>query len=238
MTMKFKTYLTIFFTAILTPFVIIVFFRTGTGGLGGLLITLLILFFALTALIISTIGVIRADTDKPRKKYYWITAIVAVVLFVSTHGFQLTVADWLFLKFRESKLTTFTTELKKYDKIKEMSDGQGYWKSVNFTSIEANIASVDTSGKFAKKYFLDDILKRDGIDKEHYEFFRNILVETDLISFTTLKDGTISFTIDGFMDNCYGIAYSETGTQPDGNDCGRIIRWKKIGNNWYAWATT
>ena len=119
-----------------------------------------------------------------------------------------------------------------------MSDGQRYWKSVNFTSIEANIASVDTSGKFAKKYFLDDILKRDGIDKEHYEFFRNILVETDLISFTTLKDGTISFTIDGFIDNCYGIAYSETGTQPNANDCGQIIRWKKIGNNWYAWGTT
>src|SRR6187549_2603681 len=132
MTMKFKTYLTIFFTAILTPFVTIVFFRT--GGLGGLLITLLILCFALIALIISTIGVIRADTDKPRKKYYWIAAIVAVVVFVSTHGFQLTVADWLFLKFRESKLTTFITELKKYDKIKEMSDGQGYWKSVNFPS--------------------------------------------------------------------------------------------------------
>src|SRR5688500_1633393 len=130
MTMKFKTYLIIFFTAILTPFVTILFFiRTGS-----LLIILSILFFALIALIISTIGVIRADTDKPRKKYYWITAIIAVVLFVSTFGFQRTVADWLFLKFRESKLTTFITELKKYDKIKEMSDGQRYWKSVNFTS--------------------------------------------------------------------------------------------------------
>ena len=235
--MKFKTYLTIFFTAILTPFVTVVFFRTG-GGLGGLLITLLILLFALIALIISTIGVIRADTDKPRKKYYWITAIVAVVLFVSTHGFQLAAADWLFLKFRESKLTTFITELKKYNKIKQMSDGQRYRNSVNFTLIEADIASVDTTRKFEKKYFLDDILKRDGIEKKHYEFFRNILVETDIRSFSTLEDGTISFTIDGFIDNCYGIAYSETGTQPNGNDCGRIISWRKIGNNWYAWGTT
>lgn len=231
---KFKTYLIIFFSAILTPYVTIVFFiRTSS-----LLIILPILFFSLVTLIISTIGVIKVSPHKPRKKYYWITAILAVVLFVFSYSFQLTAADWIFFKFRESKLTTFISELKKYEKIHEMSDGQRYWKSINFTSVEANIADVDTSGEYGRKYFLDDILKRDGIDKEHYEFFRSILVETDLISFTTLEDGTISFTIDGFLDNCYGIAYSETGKQPNGNDCGRIINWRKIGDNWYAWGTT
>jgi hypothetical protein len=234
MTTKFKTYLMIYFTAILTPFVTIVFFlKTGS-----LLVILPVLFFAWITLIISTVGVIKADSDKPRKKYYWITAIIAVILFHSTYVFQLRAADWIFFKSRENKLTTFITEIKRYDKIKQMSDGQRYWKSINSTLIEANITSVDTSRKFTKKYFLDDILKRDGIDKKRYERFRNILVETDLISFTTLNDGTISFTIDGFMDNCYGIAYSETGIQPNGNDCGRIIRWTKIGDNWYAWGTT
>jgi hypothetical protein len=224
----------IYFTAILTPFVTIVFFlKTGS-----LLVILPVLFFAWITLIISTVGVIKADSDKPRKKYYWITAIIAVILFHSTYVFQLRAADWIFFKSRENKLTTFITEIKRYDKIKQMSDGQRYWKSINSTLIEANITSVDTSRKFTKKYFLDDILKRDGIDKKRYERFRNILVETDLISFTTLNDGTISFTIDGFMDNCYGIAYSETGIQPNGNDCGRIIRWTKIGDNWYAWGTT
>jgi hypothetical protein len=203
-----------------------------------LLIILPILFFTLVTLIVTTIGIIKADPNKLRKKYYWITTIVSIVLFVFSFSFQLTTADWIFFKFRESKLTTFISELKKYDKIKEMSDGQRYWKSINFTSIEANIAKVDTSGKYEKKYFLDDILKRDGIDKEHYEFFRNLLVETDLISFTTLEDGIVSFTIDGFLDNCYGIAYSETGKQPYTNDCGRIINWTKIGDNWYAWGTT
>lgn len=231
---KFKTYLIIFITAIFTPYVTIIFFiRTCS-----LLIILPILFFALVTLIISTIGVIKADQNKLRKKYYWITSITAILLFIFSYGFQLNAADWIFFKSRESKMTIFISELKKYNKIHEMSDGQRYWKSINFTYIEANIADIDTSGKFGRKYFLDDILKRDSIDKEHYEFFRNLLVETDLISFTTLEDGTISFTIDGFLDNCYGIAYSETGIQPNGNDCGRIINWKKIGNNWYAWRTT
>ena len=234
MTSKLKTYLTIFIISILTPYVTIVFFiRTSS-----LLIILPILFFSFVTLIISTIGVIRADQKKSRKKYYWITAIMAVVLFVFSYGFQLTAADWIFFKTRENKLTVFISEVKKYDKIKEMSDGQRYWKSINFTSIEANIANVDTISEFGRKYLLDDILKRDGIDKEQYEFFRNILVETNLISFTTLEDGTISFTIDGFLDNCYGIAYSETGVPPKYNDCGEIINWRKIGKNWYAWGTT
>lgn len=234
MTMKYKTYLTLFFTAILTPFVtIIILIRTGS-----LLVIFPILFFALITLIITTIGLIRIDLDKPRKKIYWLTAIIAVVLFVSTYGFQLTGADWLFFKLRESKLNTFISELKKYDRIKEMSDGQRYWKSINFNSIENDIGSVDASGEFGRKYFLEDILILERIDKERYEFFRNILVETDLISFTTLEDGTISFTIDGFLDNCYGTAYSQTGTRPNENDCGQIINWTKIGDSWYAWATT
>jgi hypothetical protein len=234
MTTKFKTYVIIFLSAILTPFVSILFcIRTSS-----LFIILPILFFSLVTLIISTIGVIKADPNKPRKKYYWIAAIIAVVLFVFSYKFQLTAADWIFFKFRESELTTFISELKKYDRIHQMSDGQRYWKSINFTSIEPNIADVDTSGKYNRKYSLEDILKRDGIDKEHYELFRSILIETDLISFTKLEDGTISFTIDGFIDNCYGIAYSETGTQPSGNDCGLIISWRKLGGNWYAWGTT
>src|SRR5688500_9407480 len=160
MTTKFKTYLIIFFSAILTPFVSIVFFiRTSS-----LFIILPILFFSLVTLIISTIGVIKADPNKPRKKYYWIAAIIAVVLFVFSYKFQLTAADWIFFKFRESELTTFISELKKYDRIHQMSDGQRYWKSINFTSIEPNIADDDTSGKYNRKYFLEDILKRDGID--------------------------------------------------------------------------
>lgn len=234
MTKRFKTYLIIFIIAILVPFVTIVFFiRTGS-----FLIILPILFLALVTLLTSTIEVIKADHNKQRKKYYWIIAVAAIVLFIFSYGFQLTTADWIFFKSRESKLTKFISELKKYKKIHEMSDGQRYWKSINLTSIEANIADIDTTTEFGKKYFLDDVLRRDSIDKEQYEYFKNLLVETDLISFTTLEDGTILFTIDGFLDNCYGVAYSEIGIKPNLNDCGTIINWTKIGDNWYAWDTT
>ena len=230
----FKTNLTLFIISILTPYVSTIFFLRTLD----LFIFFHILFFSLVTLIVTTISVIKTDQKKSRKKYYWMTAIFAVFFYIFSIGFQVSAANWIFFKSREKKLTIFITELKKYDKIKEMSDGQRYWKSVNFTSIEANISKVDTINELRKKFFLDDILKRDGIDKEQYEFFRNLLVETKLISFTTLEDGTISFTIGGFLDNCVGFAYSETGKPPRYNDCGEIISWRKIGKNWYVWSTT
>lgn len=231
---KFKTNLVIFIASILTPFAAVIFLLRFFG----ILICLLLFFFSFVGLIISTIGVVRHEQFRQRKKYYVITSITAVLLFIFSYGSQLYAADWFYFKVREGRLTTFITELKKYEKIKEMSDGEAFWKSFNFTPIEPELIHVDTSGRFGKKYFLEDILKRDDVDHEHYEFFRQLLIKTGFKSFATLEDGTVSFTINGFLDNCYGIAYSETGNHPDDNDCGQIIRWSKLSGNWYAWSTT
>ena len=166
-------------------------------------------------------------------------AIFSVLLFFVSYKWQLDAADFMFFKLRENKLNNFITELKNYDKIKQMSEGQRFWKSINHTSIEPDIKHVDTTqGAFGPKYFLDDILKRDGVDKEHYELFRQKLIDLGFESFTVLDDGTVSFTIDGFIDNCFGFAYSETGKSPKENDCGEIIDWTKVGNKWYSWGTT
>lgn len=210
MTTKFKTYLIIFSVAILTPYIMTIFFSQTN-----MLIILPILFFSLVALIITTIRITEADQKKSRKKYYWITAIMAIVLFFVSYNLQNRAANRIYFELRKNKLTVFVSELKKYDKIKEMSNGQRYYKTLNSTFFETNSADVDTTDK---TYFLDDILKRDRIDKEKYEFFRNILVETNQISFTTLEDGTVLFTTDGFLDKRYGIAYSEITRNNDGGE--------------------
>jgi hypothetical protein len=85
---------------------------------------------------------------------------------------------------------------------------------------------------------IDDMLKQEAVDEAHYEQLKKLLVDADIISFSTLKDGTLSFTIGGFLDNCYGLAYSETGEQPGYNDCGDIVRWERISGHWYSWGTT
>lgn len=53
-----------------------------------------------------------------------------------------------------------------------------------------------------------------------------------------VDDKTVLFMIHGMIDNCYGIAYSLSGKKPLENNCGQLIRWKRLSGNWYAWATT
>ena len=231
---KFKINLVLLITSIIIPYLSVIFFiRTAS-----MFIILVAYLFAFIVLIISTIEVRKLETNYLRRKYYWPISCMAVIIFFFSYGLQLSAADWMFFKFREAKLTQLVTEIKSYKKVIEMSDGQRYWKTFNNTSVEPDLRNVDTIEKFGGKYYLDNILKRDSVDKKHYQYFRKLLIETDLISFTTQKDGTISFTIDGFIDNCYGIAYCETELKPKTNDDGEIIRWTKIGKNWYAWSTT
>jgi len=220
--------------SILTPYIITVFFiRSST-----LLIILPLDLIALIILIISTTKYLRIVDSKKMKTVTRFSVIGAVLLYFLSYGFLLHTADYVFFKIREKRLNEFVIEIKDFNKIYEMSDGQRFWKTVNNYSIEPEIANVDTTKEFGKKYHLNDILIKEQIDKNKYEKFRQILIDVDLISFTTLNDGTISFTIDGFLDNCQGFAYSITGENPKGNDCGKIIHWKKVAKNWYAWYTT
>ena len=117
-----------------------------------------------------------------------------------------------------------------------MSDGRRYTKTLNDSLYEFNEKHVLERGYRAK--LLSDLLIDMNIDAEVHHKFRDKLAENNFTGFETFKDGTISFTTDGMLDNCYGFAYSETGEQPMFNDCGTIVRWERIGGNWYIWLTT
>ena len=52
------------------------------------------------------------------------------------------------------------------------------------------------------------------------------------------EDQTVVFFISGIVDNCHGIAYSRTGNEAKRNNCGRLVNWKRIKENWYEWGTT
>ena len=161
---------------------------------------------------------------------------IAFILYFTSYGLQLRAADFFYFKYNEKKLTMFVSEIIKYKKIKQMTDGQRYLKQLNYTQTEKNKNYVDTTG-FEKKYFLDDILIKEGISKQQYERFRQLLIETGYIDFEVLEDGTIFFTMDGFLSHVYGIAYSETGINPEEINELTIHRWDKISKNWYVWGT-
>ncbi|MGY3214063.1 hypothetical protein [Mucilaginibacter sp. HD30] len=197
-----------------------------------------IYFIALFVLIITTVRLSRRKFV--RKSLIIPIAIGSVVLFFYSYDIQLQVADAIYFKFREKQLRSLVSEIKDYRKIVEMTDGLRYWKSVNSISIEPDKKDIDTIGNElgGQKYLLDSVLNHNGIDKKIYERFRQRLIATGFISFALLEDGSISFTMDGMLDNCYGFSYSKSGTHPQFNDCGEIVRWVKISDNWYAWGTT
>jgi ASC-1-like (ASCH) protein len=226
--------LLLFLVSIITPYVGTIFFLRTTD----LLLLLAIDFMALILLIISTINLAENEADKKMKKWYGVAAVLGVLLYFFSHGLLVSTADYIFFKQRQDQLESLVAQIKEYQKIKEMSDGQRYWKTVNNISIEENIKYVDTTNILGRKYFLNDILAKEGIKIKTYEDFKSSLVSVGLINFMTLEDGTISFTHDGFLDNCHGFAYSTTGINPRINDCGDIILWKKIAKNWYKWETT
>lgn len=176
-----------------------------------------------------------------KRKNYKRNLIIAigstVLLFFLTYGFQLDAANYVFYKQREESLNQFALEIKKYGKIREMTDGKRSRKTINDSLYE--FTEKEVLNQYSPVVYLyKDLLEKLKVDEQVHIKFRDKLTENDFMSFETFKDGTISFTIGGMLDNCYGFAYSETGEQPMSNGCGRIIRWEKVQGNWYRWGTT
>jgi hypothetical protein len=234
-TNKYYIDMVLFISSIFIPYFGTIFYiRTASPH-----ILFVIFFVALVVLIVSTVKARKSASTRVKKKFLIPVAICAVILFPLSYGLQLRLADILYFKIRENQLRDLALNIKSYHKIREMSDGQRFFKTINFISIEPNkkMLSADDIG-FERKYFLDDVLSKSGIDKQKYESFRQSLIEMGFISFTILQDGSVSFTMDGMLDNCYGFSYSEGDKHPNSNDCGTIVWWVKISDNWYAWATT
>ena len=184
--------------SILTPYVFTIFIiRTSSR-----LLILPIGLVALIAIIISTTKFLKSIESTILKNIIRLGVIGMVLFFFISYGHLLSAADYIIFKLKEKRLNEFVNQIKKYNKIHEMTDGKGYHKTINDYLIELDKLEVDTIREFDKKFFLNDILKKEHLDKNKYEIFRQTLIDINLRSFTTLKDGTISFTIDGFLDNC------------------------------------
>ncbi|MCK8492607.1 hypothetical protein M0L20_12140 [Spirosoma sp. RP8] len=235
MKIKLRTTAVFFIIGATVPYLLFAF----GGRLVGPFLSALLLLLSLILLIISAIRLTITETGNGYRFYYLPVAIGAIVLFWYSLGLLAHISDFIYFKLNESALNKMVSDIKSYGKIEKMSDGQRFWKILNGTAYEFN--SKDTVREFEtspKKYLLNEALAREGVDRQHFEAIRQGLIETEYMSFAILPDGTISFTEDGLIDNCYGIAYSETGTMPVYNDCGELIRWVKISGNWYAWGTT
>jgi hypothetical protein len=120
-----------------------------------------------------------------------------------------------------------------------MSDGDRYFKTLNEYLVEYDSSKVDTTthdGMKSTLYYIT-ALEKDSISISKYVEFRAKLKEFGFISFEQTGE-FVSFTIDGMLDNCYGFAYSESGSSPKVLKCGLVVSWKRVYRNWYYWTTT
>lgn len=218
---------------LIIPFFVTIFYSRTADLFTGLFVDIAVL----GAIVLFYIVYCFIERRKNYRRNLIITIGGAVLLFFLTYGFQLDAANYVFYKQREESLNQFALDIKQYGKIKEMSDGRRYTKTLNDSLYE--FTEKEVLNQYSPVVYLyKDLLEKLEIDEQVHSKFREKLLENNFMSFETFKDGTISFTIGGMLDNCYGFAYSETGEHPMYNNCGKIIRWEKVAGNWYAWGTT
>lgn len=218
------------FGALTLPFIIIVLYVRSTDGL-------LIAFYELTAtFLIALLFIFFCIIEK--RKYYRLSIMFSIIgafiFFCITFYFQLEAADYVFYKLREKKLNEFVLEIKKYEKIKEMTDGKRGIDEINneryYFDEKELFGVVDST-----RYLYQDLLNKLDIEEEVHKKFCDNLSVIDCYEFYCADDGAICFTVNSFLQHANGITYSENG-EPHGSR-GTIKMWKKVADNWYLWGS-
>ncbi len=213
---------------LMVPFIATIFFiRTG------FLFPTLLTSVAATGFIMSSFAVY---CFVEARKYFRLGVLAGIfgviILFFVTYGFQLSAADYVYFKIRENRFNEFVAEIKKYEKIKSLQDRKNYGGSLNdkrYTYKEKDINMEGENPQYAYK----DLLRKLNIDEKTHEDFCNRLLDLGCIEFQTFEDGAVCFTINGMLNHCEVITYTQTG-EPH-VIYGAARSWKKIQDNWYAW---
>src|SRR4029077_8785360 len=170
------------------------------------------------------------------------TLVFGVALLLATPSIS-QAGRFLFFVSRQTQLDGFVRDILAYGRIREMSDGQRYFKQLNGELITYDPSKVTISRDAGTRPIvaLDQILERDHIDPVRYAEFRQRLIDLKLIEFE-VEDGYVAFLYDGILDNLMGFLYVREGAAPPALDselfaC-KLVALRRIRGNWYAFGTT
>lgn len=212
----------------LTPYILNIFFFPLFP-----LMKMVLVFIAFGVFVISSI-VFAFQENTLREKIY--IPIIGLALFV-VYSFTMPMLNhagaYITYVINKGSLEQLASEIKTNKQISHMTDGQRYWICINDDCIEND--KEKSRVEISKQ--INEILSKGNIEPKVYESFKNKMIGLDFVGFVQFDDH-IAFTFDGFIDNCYGFAYSETGVMPAHNTCGEYVGWKKLDDNWYVWSTT
>jgi len=221
--MKNKILIIIFVLSIITPYVSnILLIREFDLSF---LILIPIFLISLIGLIVSTRKITIIESKK-KSIIYKIVSLSFVLIFFLTYGQQIRLSEYFSYQRNKVELRKLVDKISGSN-IRIMTDD---YENLNGYPIN--------NWGFEPEYPLDSILAIYNIDKQEYEDLRFMLKSIKYRSISKSEDGIIFLTKGGIIDNCYGIAYSQEEKSPVENNCGKIIKWRRIIDNWYAWATT
>ncbi len=219
--MKNKILTIIFIMSIITPFLCNVLVRK----LDFAILTLpLIFLISLVALVLSLVKIKKRESNKKFITYIAI-GTSCILIFLLTYRKQIELYEYI--SYQKHKV-----ELKNI--VEKINDSN----ITTMTDRYENLNGYPIKNWGINEFPLDSILFIYKIDKQEYENLRIMLKSVGYKSVSKLDNGIIFFVKGGIIDNCHGIAYSSTETPPIENNFGRIIKWRKIVNNWYVWVST
>lgn len=211
------------------------------------LLNALIVFGALLILVVLVIAILIrlwrkfSRTELIRAIVFFMTGIA--LFFIDIYA--PTLGSKVYLLLNRGKLESFATDIVKYGRIKKMSDGLSHFKSLN-DSLVAYLPSEVRRPESEKDVFqlilpLNEVLAKEGIEPDKYEYFRQQLIDLSYIDVEVRKD-VVVLTRDGMLDNCWGVLFVLSDHDPplygDHLSCGSLISLSKLVGRWYAFSTT
>jgi hypothetical protein len=209
-----------------------------------LLVIVLLAGVGLCLVVLGTIAVIGAVTDRSPGRTRRTLPIAGSVLAAALLFWPARRAGlWLFWRTREATLDGFISDVLHDARVRDMSDGQRFYKSLNGTLITFEPgAAVDTAHvTHATVWPLAQVLARDGIERATYERYRHRLIDLHLIEYSVTPD-YVGFVYDGFLDNLNGYLWVRPGHDPPPIGAElfltQLVVLDHLGGGWYYFATT
>ena len=194
------------------------------------------LFVSVAAVVTTLAPLVRERSTRSDPKRVWFAVAVFVVVWIPAcnPGLLGSVNDRAYFAHRASGLEQLDARIVQLGQIREMSDGQRYWKSVN------GIAYRGETENPPEAIPLQAVLDSAGVSAESFEDLRQRMIRLGVSSFESDTERT-GYLIDGFLDNCIGFLSVRSGREPKIGDFaprGRIVSLTRLAPGWYLYRTT
>lgn len=176
----------------------------------------------------------RSIRSDPRRVLLAVALFLAVWIPACDLGSLGSVGDRAYFARRASELQQLDALIVRLGQVREMSDGQRYWKTVN------GLVYRGDGENPPEAIPLQSALDSAGVRAESFEDLRQRMIRLGIICFES-DTARAGYMIDGFLDNCIGFLRVRSGREPKLGDIaprGRIISLTRVAPGWYIYRTT